>query len=498
MMHQYLFLIGLITGLLFPLSNTAQTIKTAKDSAIFIQCAKLPKAVGEYNLAYTARSFDLNYIAPKNSNEKSLEELLSHLNDNPKHVNTSLNILYKYKALGDQTNYETYLNYTYKQAVDAYQLFPDSFELAETLIQLFNEGQNRAAGLAVLEDYIKKHPKDVRGLTQLALTISLTGQLDKAKELTRKAYEIAPKNHLVYFAAMMCELANILQQLGPIITQKEISRKALNKVAPDPTLFKLGLLNGDPIVAQMGLDIANLFVIYYRTISVSLDKEVGKEEITISPIASDEKMLKAIEKRAREQIKDQLPNLEAAYKILCFVEILRNHKKKAAEHWKTSGKFLEKNDDIPRFISLLYLFQLDFENAIVYTKKVLAIAPNYNDYYVLGRLYSYQKNWEKAYDAFETTRTFFPSDHLAVCAKVATRIHQHQFSAAFQLLEGYSSEITDNIDAHHINYFTALATLAHGNKNDAFKRLKAIHAQSEYKKDAEQLLAHFFKPAEED
>lgn len=496
-MHQYLLFTGLILGQLLALSSTAQTIKTAKDSAIFIECAKLPKATGEYNLGYTMSSFDLNVLMPETKKEeKPLNELLIELEKNPQNIATSLQVLSKYKGLKDQTNYETYLRYTYKQATNTYQLFPDSFELVEYLMQISNEGQNKTAALSVLEDYVEKHPKDVRGLTFLALDIAFTGELERAKQLTQQAYELEPNNHRTYFAAAICELANILHQLESILTQREIDKKALNRVAPDPAFFRTGILNGNPVIAQMGLDISNLFAIFYRTISISLDKNIGKEIINISPTVTDEKMLKAIEKRAKKQLGSNIVNLEYAHKTLCLVEIFRGHREKAAKYWTNSSVFLQNNSNIPRLISLLHLFQLEFDQAIDYTQKVLDIAPNYNDQYVLGRLYSYQGSWEKAYDAFEVARIYYPSDQMAVCAKVSTRINQRQFKDGFSLLEGYSNEIRDNINLHHINYFTALATLAEGDKNDAFKRLKAIHAKSEYKTDADKLLAYFFKSTE--
>lgn len=500
MMNRYFFFTSLLLNPLFSVNNYAQTIQTAKDSAVFIDCAKLPQAAGEYNVQYNMISFDLNYVEDKEQapkTPKSLEEMLNDLDNDPKSLTASMALLYKYKTLQDQANYETYLYYSYKQALRIYQADPDNFEVVEKLLQLFGEVQNTKGAIELLENYISTHPNDTRGYVRLALQKYAQGDLERTQEPIQQAYKIDPLNYEIYFAAGFSESLNILNQVGSILKTKTLNPKTLKTIAPDPTFFREAILNGDPQLAQMGLDLANIFTIYYRTVLSTTDKILGEEVIKISLTPSDKKVLNAIEKRALKQLDNKLPNLEFAYTTLFYVEFLRGNDKKAIEHWTNSGSLLDDNQDIPRLIAFLYLSRMDFEKAIEYTNKALVINPNYEDYYILGRLYSYQKDWELAYLIFEETRLYYPANHRAVCAKVAARIHQHKFGEAFELLSGYSKEITDNIDQHHINYYTALATLASGDKNDAFKRLKAIHAESEYKSDAEKLLAHFFKSEEE-
>ena len=57
----------------------------------------------------------------------------------------------------------------------------------------------------------------------------------------------------------------------------------------------------------------------------------------------------------------------------------------------------------------------------------------------------------------------------------------------------YLAENYNNIDLVHYNYYRAVTTLIIGDKNDAFKRLKAIHAESQYKEVANKLFQHFFE-----
>jgi len=112
-------------------------------------------------------------------------------------------------------------------------------------------------------------------------------------------------------------------------------------------------------------------------------------------------------------------------------------------------------------------------------------------------LFMQAAEFEKVYQVFDQTKKLNLLDRKSTCVKAAIYLKQGAFNKAFDLINAYPSYLKDDINAFHLNYFTALVTLAQGNKNDAFKRLKAIHAQSKYKEKAERLLSHFFKFEEE-
>lgn len=106
--------------------------------------------------------------------------------------------------------------------------------------------------------------------------------------------------------------------------------------------------------------------------------------------------------------------------------------------------------------------------------------------------------FDRAYQHFDQSSNVNLLYRSSACTKAAIHIKHGEFHKASDLINAYPNYLKDDINAFQLNYFTALVTLARGNKNDAFKRLKAIHAQSVYKEDAEKLLAHFFKAAEEE
>jgi hypothetical protein len=89
-------------------------------------------------------------------------------------------------------------------------------------------------------------------------------------------------------------------------------------------------------------------------------------------------------------------------------------------------------------------------------------------------------------------------DRRTTCIEVSLLLKNGAFHQAFNLIELCPNYLKDDINAFHLHYFTALVTLVQGNRNDAFKRLKAIHAQSKYKTNAERLLSHFFKSEEKE
>lgn len=488
-----------LSSILFLLTSGvfAQNILSPQDSLIFLQCAPMPMAEPQYTFSYTGSMLDLDYEFI-NKEKKSTPQLLEDLDKTPDDVQLAMDIAYNYKADNDLSNYRTYLEYAYKQCFKKYEQHPDSFEIVTDLIALLQEGQNIQGVLSVLNQYVMANPKDVRGLANFALHLSTQGEIQKARHFIEQAYLMDSKYPEIYLSAMICEFSNILLQINnSMAVPNDDKSKPVNSMAINDAFFKKAIANNGPPSAQMGLDAAQIFAVFYRTILSVMDKELSKEVINLSPSSADEKLLREIEKRAKKQLKNKVKNTEFAYQTLCIIEILRGNADLAVDIFNNSGSVLEKNTDILRLLSLSYFFQLDYDKAISYLEKVLAIQPNALDSYALGRFYSDQNQLEKAYQIFDQTEKLNPLDPKAACAKAAIHLKQGAFDKAFDLIDAYPNYLKDDINAFHLNYFTALVTLAQGSKNDAFKRLKAIHAQSEYKEDAEKLLAHFFKAEEE-
>jgi tetratricopeptide (TPR) repeat protein len=474
-----------------------QNILTTEDSLLFIECAEAPMAEPHYTFSYTSDMLDLEYQSPEKE-EKTTSTLLDELDKTPDNVQLAMDIAYNYKAANDLSNYKTYLEYAYKQCFKKYKQHPDSFEIVTNLVSLLQEGKNIDGLLSILNQYVMNKPKDVRGLAQFALYLSIQGEIQKARHFIEQAYLLDPQYSETYLSAMMCEFTNILIQISnSIASPQEDQSKVIKNILIKDDFFKKAIANNGPPPAQMGLDAAQVFAVFYRTMLSVMDKEISKEMIKISPSPADASLLREIEKRAKKQLKHKVKNSTFAHQTLFIIEILRGNTKRALELFNNSGPILEKNTDLLRLLSLGYFFQLDYDNAIVYLEKALAIQPNSVDFYALGRFYNNQNELEKAYQIFDQTEKLNPLDRKAACAKATIHIKQGAFDKAFDLIDAYPSYLKDDINAFHINYFTALVTLAQGNKNDAFKRLKAIHAQSDYKEDAEKLLAHFFKIEEE-
>lgn len=485
--------------LLITNTTKAQHIQTAEDSLIFKECAKMPMAASEYNFSYSEQMLNLEYQL-KQEEEKPLSVLLEELDQTPDNVLLAKRIAFNYKKNNDLTNYTTYIEYAYKQCLKQYEQYPDSFEIVLELSRiLLLEAQYTHLVFDLLNKYTIAKPKDVRGLTQFALLLSTRGNIKKARHLTEKAYSIDSSYAGVYLSAMICEFTNIILQMNSsMASYPEDKNKVIQNICVDDRFLKKAITNNNSVAAQMSLDAVNIFAIFYKTVLKTLDKEISKEVIRISPNSKDKKVLRAIEKRAKKQLKSKVKNKLFAYQTLCIIETLRGNRKKAVDIFEKSGPVLQKNTDVLRFLSLGYFLVLDYNNAILYLEKVLAIQTGLEDLYTLGRFYSKKNDLEKAYQIFDQTEKRYPSDRKATCAKAAIHIQEGNFEKAFELIDAYPDHLKDDINAFHVNYFTALTTLIKGNKNDAFKRLKAIHAQSEYKENAAALLAHFFKAVEEE
>jgi tetratricopeptide (TPR) repeat protein len=488
-----------ISSFFFVLTSTtfAQNILTPEDSLVFLECAEMPTAEPQYTFSYTGNMLDLDYELIEKE-KKTTPKLLEELDKTPQDFQLAMDIAHSYKAASDVSNYRTYLEYAYKQCFKKYEQYPDSFEIVADLVSLLQEGQNTEGVLIILNQYVMNKPKDVRGLAQFALNLSIQGDIQKARHFIEQAYLIDPKHPEIYLSAMMCEFTSTIIQISTsMASPQEDKSAAIKNIQINDEFFKKAIANNGQPAAQMGLDAAHIFAVFYRTILEVMDKEISKEVINISPSLSDEKLLREIEKRAQKQLKNKVKNTKFAHQTLCIIEILRGNTQKAVTIFNNSGTVLEKNADILRLLSLGYFLQLDYDNAILYLEKVLAIQPNPLDSYALGRFYADQNQFKKAYQIFDQTEKLDPLDRKAACAKAVIHLKEGDFDKAFDLIDAYPSYLKDDINAFHLNYFTALVTLAQGNKNDAFKRLKAIHAQSEYKEASEKLLAHFFKSEED-
>jgi tetratricopeptide (TPR) repeat protein len=495
--------------LILTTTTFAQNILSLEDSLVFLQAAEMPIAEPQYTFSYTGNMLDLNYELTeqekpsKNSQQigdkETTSKLLEELDKRPDDVQLARNIASKYKAANDLSNYRTYLEYAYKQCFKKYKQHQDSFEIVSDLVSLLQEGENVQGVLSILNQYVMDNPKDVRGLAHFALHLSIQGEVQKARHFIEQAYLVDSKYSETYLAAMMCEFTNVLIQISTSMnTPQEDKSNAIKNILITDDFFKKAIANDGPPAAQMSLDAAQIFAIFYRTILSVMDKKISKEVIHITPSQADESLLRTIEKRAKKQLKTKVKNTTFAYQTLCIIEMLRGKTNRAVDIFNNSGSVLESNVDLLRLLSLGYFLQLDYDNAILYLEKVLVIQPNPVDFYTLGRFYSSQNQLEKAYQIFDKTENLNPLDRKSACAKAVIHLKKGEFNKAFDLIDAYPSYLKDDINAFHLNYFTALVTLAQGNKNDAFKRLKAIHAQSEYKEDAEKLLAHFFKPEEEE
>jgi len=475
----------------------AQNIKTAKDTAVFIDCSQMPAAAPQYTLSFTAKDLELDFEKKDDKKEpkESLDLLLDKLEKDPTNVQVAMDITDSYRIANDEKNYFRYLEHTFNSAKKAYVDHADSFEIANQFVQVLQETQNREGVLIIWNEYVMNKPKDIRGLTQFAIQLAVQGQVEKAQHFTEEAYKIDSKNAEVYLAAMMCEFTNTLMQFSAIMQSGKSeteNKEAIDNISIKEDFFKKAIDNNAPVAAQMSKDATQIFLIFYRTILSAIDNNIGEKKVKLSPNKSDSKTLKDIEKRNKKLIQSKAKNLYFPYKVLCTAEILKGNPAKAAEYWKNSGEFLEKDTDILRLLSFAHFLDLDFPKAISYLEKKLEVANGYDDSYALGRFHVYMNELDKAFDVFGATMPLNPADRRAICARMSILIKKHKFEEAAAIMDNFTNEETDNIDAYHANYFKAIATLIQGDKNDAFKRLKAIHAQSDYKKDADKLLEHFF------
>ncbi|BDS11801.1 hypothetical protein [Aureispira anguillae] len=254
-------------------------------------------------------------------------------------------------------------------------------------------------------------------------------------------------------------------------------------------IHPLSILASSSLSLLSAGDSSNFMAIYNKVGLALAQKQLERNFMAISLNSSDKQTLKRIKRNLKKQGRFKSKYSPVVSSLCCAIELLQNHKKKALHYWNLTPN---SNPDLLRLISFFFYLKQDYLKALFYLKQIPPSEQSTKDQYLLGWLTAYQQNWQKAYAIFDNNSSLNSKDDRIQCAKMSILIHQHQFEKAFQLIQNYPSSITDNIYAFHINYYTALATLAQGDMNDAFKRLKSIHAQSQYKTCADRLLTHFF------
>lgn len=477
-------------------SVCGQVIITLEDSLLFKQCATLPITTPNYTFSYPTnrRYWEDEFVKEE---KQAITELLKAFEKSPTDHQLAISIARNYQSVRDTSKYKTYLTYAYQQCLQQYKQFPDSFEIVRNLVHVLEEEQNFQEAVTLLNQYVAKHSKDIRALTQYALQLSNHGAIQKARFVLEEAYLLAPKHSEIYFAAMIVEFNNVILQVKKLASCPKPPLKKINAISIEDKFFKKAIANQRVTSAEVGLDAANIFAIFHRTILKVPNKKIGKENIAITLTPSDAKLLRKIERSVQKQLQSSIKIPAFVYPTLCVIKILQGKTNDAVQVFKNSGSILAQNTDLLRLLALSYCLQLDYDNAILFLRKTISIVPNSLDLYTLGCLYVYQNQLEKACNIFDQARNINPLNKKNVCAKAAIYIQQGDFEKAYNLVDSYPSFLKDDIDSFHLNYFTALLSLTKGNKNDAFKRLKAIHAQSEYKENAKKLLAHFFKAEEE-
>lgn len=488
----------LLLAILFIQINAfAQNIKTPQDTAILEKCAKIPESDAQFNLSYPSKAFDLKYKIPaKDTSSNSLEKLLAKLEKNPKDVESAMFIVDKYKAMYDYKNYNLYLEYAYNHAYSAYKEHPDSFLIVRQFCHVLQKANNIEGMLGLLKEYVEKHPKNVDALADYAIYLCfMAGNPTEAWKLVEQAYKIEPDNYLVYSAAMTCEMAALLLNMGEVMAIEDMQKmnEGLQALKVNDAFFQKVIQSKSPsaAVAQMALDASQLYIILYRSVFAFSDKKFGEEKITILLSEQDKKVMEEVEKRCLKQLKNKKQNVYFAYKTLCVIEALRGNASKVVDYWTKSGDYLKEDADVLNWIFWAYMLSMDYNNGIVYLEKKIAITNSYDDAYTLGRVLVFKKETDKAIEQFKKTQKIYLADKRATCAIASVLFKDKKYDKALETVDYYPSEVSDDIKDFHINYFKALVILATGDKADAIKRLEAIDEESPYKKEANKLLEHF-------
>lgn len=133
---------------------------------------------------------------------------------------------------------------------------------------------------------------------------------------------------------------------------------------------------------------------------------------------------------------------------------------------------------------------LEYSPSLLLLQHKLHQSNNPTLYYTIGLIYFQHQQPQKAIEYLDHASK--KGYHQALAITPLIYFQNNDYQKASELIQSFSAEEQNNIHCWTFFYLTAVETLINGDKNDAFKRLKAVHAQSPYKDYAEKLLQHFF------
>lgn len=489
-------------GILFNL--TAQQLENKKDSSVFIQAVEIPAAAPQYNLVFTAAALDTISKVQTSTDESAadiikdptaaLAALLDSLDQHPSDIPLILSICANYRQQNDQQNYNTYLQYGFKQAMKAYEEHPDRFLVVSELVEVLSEGGNYEAVMQVYERFVMTKPKHVEGLCRYAMQLILQGELEKADHLLQQAQSLEPAYAEIYLAAMMYETSKILMQLSDIM-QKGLNdaamTDALNSMRVESTFLNRAIEQYSSVPAQKALDAAQLFLVYYRTVIKAASGQLGKELIKLTATKEDLKTLNIIEKRAKKALKTKPQNTFFYYKVLTIIQVLEAKTEKAEQYWKQSGSLLKKEKDILRLLSLSHFLNLNFKAAISFLNQKQSVEYSYQDQYALCRIYLFDRQVNQTITRLKDMQSKFPQDYQIVAALAAVYFQQGQLQTGANLIIDFEQQYPKQASQDEFLYFRALASVVLQKKSDTCSILQSIKEGNSYF-DSSQKIAKYF------
>lgn len=241
------------------------------------------------------------------------------------------------------------------------------------------------------------------------------------------------------------------------------------------------------------LDSVQLQQLFHRILTSHFRQWIGQEKITLRPTPKDLKALKQLERKTKKQLKQDNKLNADTYKFYLICQLLQNEHYPTPQEWQELNvPELKTDQDLLALLITKALFQLDAQSAKSYIEQLNMEFPSSVYFHILARFYIQQKQFFKASKLLTHLSKTTKQSSTIACTQAALQLHTGYFSKAFEIINAFPETDLNKITNFDENYFKALETLVQGDLNDAFKRLKAIHAQSPYYQNTAKLLEHFF------
>lgn len=478
-------------------SSAQQVFKNKKQKNTFLEQVSMPVAQPSFLIEFGESILQPDKLDTTTTQSKwdglSTFELLDIYSDDIKNYSLTLALANRYNKKKDFDNAYYYYEQAYQLLNPLLEQYPDSFELFVKMADLYlaaNQGQENKD---LWSEYAQAHPNESKAWSKLAsVELMFEADITDGKGYNQKAYELDNNNLQTYVNAIVIAIKELISILAKANTVENSKEKIITAPQINTAFFDRAIKETNSYPARLGKDACLLIQVTLNTIIANSDAKIGTQKVKLKLQKEQAAIINQLRANANKLIETSAKNPLFAHKILTITDVLLNKPEKAEKNWAKVNSKEQMDADVYKWLSLGYMLQLNYEKAAEYSTKATQIAPSYEDYFSLSRLYIFDEKYTLANTALDKALLFNPNDYRAFVAKVAILWRQEKWQQGIDLMNTILPSLVNNPQKQHLYYYQTLSLLLQNKLEEARKRLEQLQKDGDYKQEAKVLYKQFY------